>query len=68
MGLRPLGIEMLQKENVQSMFAQPSRPVSQATTYDTEFEEDVSDFEEYEGRRSEDSVGLFQSVPVVHES
>ena len=25
--------------------------------YDTEFEEDLSDFEEYSGRRSEESVG-----------
>ena len=25
--------------------------------YETEFEEDLSDYEEYSGRRSEDSVG-----------
>ena len=54
------GIEMFQKGNVPSVFVQPSapRPSSQATDmYDTEFEEDSSDFEEYSGRRSEESVG-----------
>ena len=54
------GVEMFQKGNVQSVFVQPtaSRPLSQATEmYDTEFEEDLSDFEEYSGRRSEESVG-----------
>lgn len=54
------GVEMFQKGNVQSVFVQPSatRPFSQATEmYDTEFEEDLSDFEEYSGRRSEESVG-----------
>ena len=54
------GVEMFQKGNVQSVFALPSapRPVSQVTEmYDTEFEEDFSDFEEYSGRRSEESVG-----------
>lgn len=53
-------VEMFQKGNVQSVFVQPSapRPSSQATDmYDTEFEEDLSDFEEYSGRRSEESVG-----------
>lgn len=34
-----------------------SRPLSEATEmYDTEFEEDFSDVEDYSGRRSEDSV------------
>ena len=53
-------LEMYQKGNVPSVFVQPSapRPLSQATEmYDTEFEEDLSDFEEYSGRRSEESVG-----------
>ena len=53
-------VEMYQKGNVQSVFVQQSapRPLSQATEmYDTEFEEDLSDFEEYSGRRSEESVG-----------
>lgn len=53
-------VEMFQKGSVQSVFVQPSapRPLSQATEmYDTEFEEDLSDFEEYSGRRSEESVG-----------
>jgi hypothetical protein len=54
---RPSGVEMFQKGNVQSVFAQTSRPMSQATEiYDTDFEDDMSDFEEYEGRRSEESV------------
>ena len=55
------GVEMFQKGNVQSVFVHPSapRPTSQATEmYDTEFEEDLSDFEEYSGRRSEESVGI----------
>lgn len=54
------GVEMFQKGNVQSVFVQPTtpRPLSQATEmYDTEFEEDLSDFEEYSGRRSEESFG-----------
>lgn len=54
------GMEMFQKGSVQSVFVQPlaPRPLSQATEmYDTEFEEDLSDFEEYSGRRSEESVG-----------
>lgn len=54
------GVEMYQKGNVQSVFDQPSapRPFSQATEmYDTEFEEDLSDLEEYSGRRSEESFG-----------
>ena len=63
-------LEMFQKGNVQSVFVQPSapRPLSQATEmYDTEFEEDLSDFEEYSGRRSEESVGTrtpSQSLPI----
>jgi len=59
---RPSGVEMFQKGNVQSVFAQTSRPMSQATEiYDTDFEEDMSDFEEYEGRRSEESVSHSKS-------
>ena len=66
----PGEVEMFQKGNVQSVFVQSSapRPLSQATEmYDTEFEEDLSDFEEYSGRRSEESVGtrgLFKPLPV----
>lgn len=55
------GFEMFQKHKLQSVFVQPTtpRPLSQATEmYDTEFEEDLSDFEEYSGRRSEESVGI----------
>lgn len=34
-----------------------SRPLSEATEmYDTDFEDDLSDVEEYSGRRSEESV------------
>ena len=65
-------VEMFQKGNVQSVFVQPIsalKPLSQDTdAYDTEFEEDLSDFEGYSGRRSEDSVGTqlksFQPLPV----
>lgn len=36
-----------------------SRPLSEATEmYDTEFEEDLSDVDDYAGRRSEDSVSI----------
>ena len=56
---RQYGLEMLQKGQVQSVFV-PRRstpvPSDVTETYDTEFEEDVSDFEEYSGRRSEESV------------
>ena len=50
---------MFQKDRVSSVFAQIPRPVSRASdTYETEFEDDdMSDFEEYNGRTSEDSVG-----------
>ena len=51
---------MLQKGRVESLFTQRStRPPSRATELsDTDFEdEDTSDFEEYAGRRSEESFG-----------
>ncbi len=52
------GVEMFQKSNVQSVFVGSSnpQPASDASDIDTEFEEDFSDFEEYSGRRSEESV------------
>ena len=53
------GLEMFQKGLMQSVFTSTSttHPLAQANeVYDTEFEEDLSDFEEYSGRRSEDSV------------
>lgn len=52
-------IEMFQKGSVRPVFPGKiiPRPLSEATEmYDTEFEEDESDFEEYSGRRSEESV------------
>ena len=54
------GVEMLQKGRVESLFTQRStRPPSRATELsDTDFEDDdISDFEEYAGRRSEESFG-----------
>lgn len=53
------GVEMFQMGRAPSVFAQPSRPMSRASEmYETEFEDDdMSDFEEYNGRTSEDSVG-----------
>ena len=51
---------MLQKGRVESLFTQRStRPPSRATELsDTDFEDDdISDFEEYAGRRSEESFG-----------
>ena len=53
-------VEMYQKGRLPSMFAPSPRPMSQASdSYETEFEDDdMSDFEEYTGRKSEDSVGL----------
>lgn len=52
------GAEMYQKVRVSSVFAQTSRPMSRASdSYETEFEDDdESDFEDYAGRTSEDSV------------
>ncbi|KAL9026365.1 MAG: hypothetical protein Q9196_004958 [Gyalolechia fulgens] len=55
-------VEMYEKGyHARPMFtARPSasRPLSQATEmYDTEFEEDLSDVDDYAGRRSEDSFG-----------
>ncbi len=49
---------MYQKGHVPSVFAPTPRPSSRASdSYETEFEdEDMSDFEEYAGRTSEDSV------------
>ena len=59
MASRHGGVEMYQKGRVLSVFAEPSRPMSRASEiYETEFEDDdTSDFEEYNGRTSEDSVG-----------
>lgn len=61
------GVEMFQKGHVQSVFAQTPRPQSRASeTYDTEFEDDeMSDFEEYAGRTSEDSVSYCR-IPAPH--
>lgn len=52
------GVEMYQKDHVPSVFAHTPRPNSRASdSYETEFEdEDMSDFEGYTGRTSEDSV------------
>lgn len=52
-------IEMFQKGLVRPVFSGTTspRPLSEATEmYDTEFEEDTSDIEDYSGRRSEESV------------
>ncbi len=51
--------EMYQKGSVRPIFVTKmagSRPLSEATEIDTDFEEDFSDGEEYSGRRSEESV------------
>ena len=62
---------MFQKGHVQSVYAPRAsiaayRPgVDGNEMNDTEFEEDLSDFEEYSGRRSEDSVrGYLKEAPV----
>ena len=51
-------VEMYQKGRLPSVFAPSPRPMSQASdSYETEFEDDdMSDLEEYTGRKSEDSV------------
>lgn len=58
--LRRSDREICQKGPVgPTLYAQmsPSRPLSEATEMDdTEFEDDLSDVEEYSGRRSEESV------------
>lgn len=61
------GVEMFQKGRVPSVFVQPPRPMSRASdTYETEFEDDeMSDFEEYGGRRSEDSVGAIADPATI---
>ena len=55
------GVEMYQKRRVPSVFmgVSTSQPASVGSDIDidTEFEEDLSDFEDYGGRRSEESVG-----------
>ncbi|KAL9098766.1 MAG: hypothetical protein Q9163_005630 [Psora crenata] len=53
------GVEMYQKGHAQSVFGgrSTSRPVSMVSDVDTEFEEDDSDCEDYQGRRSEESFG-----------
>ena len=52
------GVEMYQKGGVPSVFmgVSASQPASVGSDIDTEFEEDLSDFEDYGGRRSEESV------------
>lgn len=65
------GINVLPKSNtwpkVQTKLrAMASRTASRHETNDTDFEEDMSDFEEYSGRRSEDSVSCnFQPIFVL---
>ena len=58
MGRTHEGVEMYQKGVIPPvlMGLSTSRPASVASDIDTEFEEDLSDFEEYGGRRSEESV------------
>lgn len=59
------GVEMLQKSYNKPMFtrtsttgaASKSSSDDMSDASDTEFEDDMSDFDEYAGRRSEDSVG-----------
>ena len=52
---------MYQKGQAQAGFAatksKPYTSLAFGDEVDTEFEEDLSDLEEYSGRRSEDSVG-----------
>ncbi|KAL8714683.1 MAG: hypothetical protein Q9220_001632 [cf. Caloplaca sp. 1 TL-2023] len=54
-------IEMYEKAYTRPVFASrtsSSRPLSETTEmYDTEFEDDLSDVDDYAGRRSEDSFG-----------
>lgn len=58
------GSEMLQKSSTLSVFSTPSSIRSKSQSEDqsdvseTEFEDDISDFDEYAGRRSEDSVSI----------
>ena len=65
--LRQARLEMFEKGFVQPVFASRTslqRPAPLANeTYETEFEEDLSDYEEFSGRRSEDSVSTFDLLP-----
>lgn len=67
-GSRRTEVETFQKGHVQPIYA-VARPVSEATEmYDTEFE-DLSDTEEYSGRRSEESVSdTIPDPPILNES
>lgn len=59
MASRQHDVEMFQKGRMQSLFIETatSQPLSEASEMDdTEFEEDMSDFDDYAGRRSEESV------------
>lgn len=70
----PVAARQAEREMHQKGYARPvfrsststSRPLSEATEmYETEFEEDLSDSEEYSGRRSEESVSRFDRTSCI---
>ena len=68
MDARQRGAEMLQKGQVQPVFSRTSTAsmaFSDGSDLETEFEDDMSDFDDYAGRRSEDSVRSC-SIPPCH--
>ena len=65
------GVEMYQKGHSQPVFARMSMAASDSegsdgSDLDTEFEEDDGDFDDYQGRRSEESVGYVQLCERAH--
>ena len=57
---RRRGVEMLQKGDLMPVFARASTTSialsNDSSDIETEFEDDLSEFDDYTGRRSEDSV------------
>lgn len=60
MASRQNEVEMFQKGHFQSIFVGTSSLRPKSEMEDTDFEEDMSDFDDYAGRRSEESVGIPQ--------
>ncbi len=66
------GSEMLQKSPTGPVFSTTSSMVSKSQSgnvsdmSETDFEDDTSDFDEYAGRRSEDSVSIIILLESLH--
>ena len=58
-------LEMYHKGSLPSVFVRTSTSQPESVPSDTEFEEDMSDYEDYGGRRSEESVRYNDSSPAA---